>query len=101
MLSDPGSCQDAYRSLVAFDDVAFSALKISLSEPEHSIVLDRLRQDWMIDVGVIGILRRQQLRTKSAEATAELYWNSRREPQSPRIESLLASFLINLSSAVA
>jgi phosphohistidine swiveling domain-containing protein len=91
---------DVYHIFTALDDIAFSALKVSLSEPERSLILDRLRQDWMTDVGVIGVLRREQIRTKSAEAAARLYWESRREPLSPRVESLLASFLINLASSI-
>lgn len=54
----------------------------------------------MTDVGVIGFLRRQQIETQSMEVPAKLYWESRREPLSPRIESLFASFLINLAAAV-
>jgi phosphohistidine swiveling domain-containing protein len=89
-----------YRALVAVDDIAFAALKISMSEPERSIVIDRLRGDWMTDVGVIGLLRKIHIQTQSIEAPALAYWSSRREPLSPRIESLLSSFLINLASAV-
>jgi phosphohistidine swiveling domain-containing protein len=92
---------DVYHIFTAFDDIAFSALKVSLSEPERSLILERLRQDWMTDVGVIGVPRQQQIQTKSAEAAARVYWGSRREPLSPRVESLLASFLINLASALA
>ena len=100
MVSNLNSDVDLYHLFTAFDDIAFSALKVSLSEPERSLILDRLRQDWMTDVGVIGVLRQQQIRTKSGEATARLYWESRREPLSPRVESVLASFLINLASSV-
>ncbi|WP_441279614.1 PEP-utilizing enzyme [Tardiphaga sp. 172_B4_N1_3] len=91
---------DSYRALTAVDDLAFSALKISLSEPERSVVVDRLRDDWMTDVGVIGMLRRIHVQSRSIEEPALAYWISRREPLSPRIESLLSSFLINLASSM-
>ncbi|MFC1459347.1 PEP-utilizing enzyme [Microvirga arabica] len=91
---------DSYRALVLVDDIAFRALKISLVEPERSTILNRLRDDWSTDVGVIGVLRQEQLRSGSAVDAAYLYWSSRREPTSPRIESLLASFLINLASSL-
>ena len=70
---------DAYHTLAAFDDLAFAAMKISLSEPEQSIIVERLREDWMTDVGVIGLLRRQHIETQSVETPAKLYWESRRE----------------------
>ncbi|WBU29435.1 PEP-utilizing enzyme [Rhodopseudomonas palustris] len=92
---------DYYHLLTAVDDFAFAALKISLSEPERTIVVSRLREDWMADVGVIGVLRRQHILTRSIEEPARTYWLSRREPLSPRIESLLASFLMNLASSLA
>jgi phosphohistidine swiveling domain-containing protein len=91
---------EAYQVFSAVDDIAFSALKVSLSEPERSVMLDRLREDWMTDVGAIGMLRRQHIQTQSIDEPARAYWISRREPLSPRIESLLASFLINLASSV-
>lgn len=59
---------DDYQNLVAVDDIAFAALKVSLSEPERSVILDRLRQDWMTDIGVIGVLRREHIRTESIDA---------------------------------
>jgi phosphohistidine swiveling domain-containing protein len=91
---------DAYHTLAIFDDLAFAALKVSLAEPDRSIIIERLSQDWMTDEGIIGLLRRQHIETKSLEAPAQVYWESRREPLSPRIESLLASVLINLASSM-
>ena len=35
---------DAYHTLAAFDDLAFAAMKISLSEPEQSIIVERLQK---------------------------------------------------------
>jgi hypothetical protein len=63
---------DAYHALAAFDDLAFAALKISLSEPEQSIIVERLREDWMTDVGVIGLLRRQHIETQSVRTRQTL-----------------------------
>ena len=83
---------DAYRTLALFDDIAFAALKVSLSEPERSIIVERLRQDWMTDVGVIGLLRREHVESKTAQAPAKLYWESRREPLSPRINHCWRGF---------
>src|ERR1700733_12562955 len=100
MVSNLNSDVDLYHLFTAFDDIAFSALKVSLSEPERSLILDRLRQDWMTDVGVIGVLGKQKIQNKQGEATARLFWEPRREPLSPRVESVLASFLINLASSV-
>jgi len=89
-----------YHQLTKVDDLAFQALKVSIPEPERSILLERLRADWAPDVGAIGIIRQVQLETRSITDPARLYWSSRREPGSPRIESLLSSFLINLASSV-
>lgn len=36
---------NAYRVLAAVDDLAYAALKVSLSEPERTIIIERLRQD--------------------------------------------------------
>ena len=92
--------RDKYHTLTAVDDIAFAALKLSLVEPERTVVIERLREDWMSDVGVIGVLRQEHLLTRSAESPARVYWASRREPMSPRIESLLASFLLDMASAI-
>jgi phosphohistidine swiveling domain-containing protein len=91
---------DSYHLLTAVDDFAFAALKVSLSESERTVVVTRLREDWTADVGVIGVLRRQHILTRSIEEPARTYWHSRREPLSPRVESLLASILINLASSL-
>jgi hypothetical protein len=91
---------DAYQAFTLVDDIAFAALKLSLSEPERTIVMERLRDDWMTDVGAIGLLRRLHIEHRSVEEPSRAYWSSRREPHSPRIESLLASFLMNLTSAL-
>jgi hypothetical protein len=89
----------AYHDWIKVDDLALKAIQLSLSEADRDVIVGRIASDYMTDVGAIGMLRQRWLETGSIEDVARLYWGSRREPESPRIESLVGQLLLNLAAS--
>ncbi|MEP3225651.1 MAG: PEP-utilizing enzyme [Parasphingorhabdus sp.] len=80
------------------DDIAVKALSLSLTNSVGEVVMQRLRNDYLQDVGIIGLLRQTYVE-HSLEATAKQFWESRREANSPRVESLIAQLLLNITAS--
>lgn len=86
-----------YEQWVKVDDLAIKAIELSL--PDHgSEIIERIRSDYAQDIGIIGLLRRTHLEAGFDDA-AQLYWGSRREPTSPRLESVLGQLLLNIAAS--
>lgn len=88
-----------YRDWTKVDDLALTALKLSLYADKGLALVDRIASDYMTDIGAIGLLRQMWLESGSIDQVSRVYWSSRREPESPRIESLLAQLLMNLAAS--
>lgn len=88
---------ELYEQWIKVDDLAIKAIELSL--PRHGgEVIDRIRLDYAQDIGIIGLLRRTHLEDDFEEA-ARLFWRTRREPDSPRLESVLAQLLLNIAAS--
>ncbi len=86
-----------YDEWVKVDDLAIKA--IELSPPEHAQeVVKRIQLDYAQDIGMVGLLRRTHVET-GFHAAAQLFWASRREPSSPRLETVLAQLLLNIAAS--
>jgi hypothetical protein len=90
---------DEYREWIKVDDLALRALRLSLWREERDTILERVTADYVTDIGAIGLLRQEWFATGSIDEVARTYWGSRREPESPRLESLLVQLLLNLAAA--
>ncbi|WDF73928.1 hypothetical protein [Novosphingobium sp. KACC 22771] len=86
-----------YEEFTKVDDIAIKAVELSL--PKHAMeVIERIRLDYAQDIGIIGLLRRTHIEAGFEEA-ARLFWRSRREPASPRLESVLSQLLLNIAAS--
>lgn len=88
---------ELYDELAKVDDIAIKAVELSL--PKHAVeVIERIRLDYAQDIGIIGLLRRTHIEAGFDEAL-QLFWRSRREPTSPRLESVLSQMLLNIAAS--
>jgi hypothetical protein len=86
-----------YEQWIKVDDIAIKAVELSLPHHDAEIV-ERIRLDYAQDIGLIGLLRRTHVEVNFEEA-ARLFWGSRREPTSPRLESLISQLLLNIAAS--
>lgn len=88
---------DLYHEWMKVDDLAIKAVELSL--PEHAQeVVKRIHLDYAQDIGMVGLLRRTHIEA-GFDAAAQLFWASRREPSSPRLETVLAQLLLNIAAS--
>lgn len=96
-----GEARDGMKALydewIKVDDLAIKAIELSL--PEHAQeVVKRIHLDYAQDIGMVGLLRRMHVEA-GFHAAAQLFWASRREPSSPRLETVLAQLLLNIAAS--
>lgn len=89
-----------YDQLAKLDDLAFRLLQLAISPQDQAEFCDRIAVDYLQDLGMMGFLRRAHVESDSVAKIGHLYWGSRREPASPRLESLIGTLLMNIASSV-
>ena len=89
-----------HERLKSVDDLAMQVLNLALPKEIRDPICHRLASDYFADVGMVGYLRIRYLETSSLEEVARLYWSSRRELGSPRVESILSQLLLNLAASL-
>ncbi len=80
------------------DALALHVLELSLSKSDRDIFCTRIATDYFQDFGMMGLLRQTYVESGSIAEVGRLYWGSRREPKSPRLETIIGSLLMDLAA---